>query len=280
MDPDSSSVGQRMEIPVSIHAVFSRFRISPQGCLDFGVCTSGTEPEPNAIEITNLGPLPFAYHIASSETQSTCKRRPCISSTQFTGHVAVDEIHGRRANAPVCTNKARTPGEDEDVLSLTPFRLDHVHGTVEPGSTGCVSLSFVPQGTEKFFERLFVQVENAKAVSLQIKGESSVPMLDTTDLASIFEEHQIVRQFSPSAVGVYCTDENLFSFGPTVTNFNQISTNVFPAQILWHLMFGIGLQGGEIEANQSWSVASVCQFQSCARRASKWSIWQLLHSKE
>lgn len=85
-------------------------------------------------------------------------------------------------------------------LALGPFKLTPSLGTIEPGATALVSVTFAAKGRQVFTQVLGVHVENRaftdhpEGVPFELIGESCIPGIDCQRVEGIFEEHVIKKE--------------------------------------------------------------------------------------
>lgn len=120
-----------------------------------------------------------------------------------------------------------TSGTQRLVLGM--FTVIPAMGTIQPDSSQTISFECIADKPGKHDEILLIEIsdrqKNSPPIPYKISGEVLVPAIDTDDVASIFEEHRIVRhlgvlgqhQFhNEECIGVYGERERRFVFKSVV----------------------------------------------------------------
>ena len=173
-------------IPVSAHAVFSKYVTVPRG-INFGPMVYDTQKE-RTFELTNTGEFEFDFSLRN---------------------------HG--ADAPPPDGKTPT-------LALGRFSVSPMNGSVPAGGTATITVKFAASSEARPENEVVVIDVSDRDTSSEPDGmmyeliaESCIPGIETTDFVNIFEEQTVNRTVVLAAAGlpsnIFAEDEKLFTFG-------------------------------------------------------------------
>ena len=126
--------------------------------------------------------------------------------------------------------------DPQSLVETGAFSITGAGGTVAPGQTATLNLTFNAEGAELFRAPLRIDISgragsNATGKSMEIVGESVIPGIETRVFESIFEEQAVVGNLQPVGVGeskdgddsgshqrvsMYAEQQGTFSFGAVV----------------------------------------------------------------
>lgn len=202
-------------IYTSAHAVFSKFRLQPNRGINFGPNRFNDQVKSRRVEIRNDGDFPFKFRVTANVTEGLEELTidtPLRPSTLAVGQFAV---------VPDC-------------------------GTVDPGATAALDVTFQPKESAVYFETVRIDISGrrvddadaGKTLLYELIGESCYPGINSTDFDSIFEEQIVVRStdFDSTLAGgaaakshrgtptppgvVFAEKEKIFSFGAIIAAAN------------------------------------------------------------
>lgn len=198
-------------IYTSAHSVFSKFRLQPNRGITFGPNRFNDQAKSKRVEIRNDGGFPFKFHVAANTCQGP------------------DELMSDTPLRP-------------STLTVGQFAVTPDCGTVDPGATAVLDVTFQPKDCDVYFEAVRIDISGRrvddvdadKTLLYELVGESCYPGINSTDFDSIFEEQFVVRPMdfdsTPAGVAaskshrgvstsqgvVFAEKEKVFSFGAII----------------------------------------------------------------
>lgn len=201
-------------VHTSAHAVYSKFQLLPNRGINFGPNKFNDQAKAKRIEVRNDGDFPFKFRVAPN-------------SSQHQEQLTIDTV--LRAA----------------VLSVGQFSITPDCGTVDPGSTVPLDVTFQPKDNAMYSEIVRFEISGrcledeaeSKKLLYELIGESCYPGINVSDYDTIFEEQIVVRSIdgdssstvvsasgrggaSPLSV-IFAENEKVFSFGAIITAANS-----------------------------------------------------------
>ncbi|TMW60398.1 hypothetical protein Poli38472_000440 [Pythium oligandrum] len=199
----------------SARSVFSRFRLQPNRGINFGPLKYSDKPKTKRVEIRNDGEFVFKYRVRKATS------------------VDKDAASALALETPL----------HPTTLTVGQFSVSPDSGSVDPGTTAALEVTFQPKDCELYREMLQVEISGrnvndtttADALHYELVGESCYPGIDASDYESIFEEQIVVRTIGTdgNASGsagsaltsfqtvIFAEKEKLFSFGAMIAAANS-----------------------------------------------------------
>ncbi|XP_053175951.1 hydrocephalus-inducing protein homolog [Scomber japonicus] len=209
---------------VSVHSVFSRYKITPSCDINFGPLVYGTKKS-HSFTIENNGVFESRFNICCLIPDNAPPGRPGglapskkISpenhSAKHTG--AASKVRGEPLPKDTCTTQNRhTVG----VFSVSPCT-----GPLQPGSQQVVTVDCIAEQLGSWSQGLLIDIsdrdpsDHPEGIPYRLLAEVCKPGI-ALDMASIFEEHHMCHNSSElsseqfcNAEGIYMLEENKFIF--------------------------------------------------------------------
>ncbi len=192
----------RIKLNINVDAVFSKFSISPPQGINFGPVNFDKQ-KAKQVEISNEGAFPFTVQIFDMKTgQVEEPERPQSKSKK----------------APVNRKK----DSSKKSVTVGQFVAEPCSQEVPPGSKKAINITFNGQESNTFKEVLGIEISgrdtssHPQGIPYELEGESCIPCMIVNDFYAIFEDQQIVQNFSQmkgSTSGMFGLDDQLFYFG-------------------------------------------------------------------
>ncbi|XP_073420426.1 hydrocephalus-inducing protein homolog [Dendrobates tinctorius] len=232
IDPVLSDTGETIaSIPIRISAssTFAKYRLSPSSDINFGAMVLGSR-RLCSFTLENCGLLEFRYNLSKIIREVTIqptKKGPA----QGTKRARSREGSGSsRSVAMSKTKRADSQLRDTSIsgqarFTLGMFTMVPGFGTIPPGGQQIITVECFADQLGKSEELLTLDIsdrhpeDHPGGIPFRLIGEVCTPGFVTDDIASIFEEHRIVRdarilQCLPplQSGGIYLQEENRFLF--------------------------------------------------------------------
>jgi hypothetical protein len=165
--------------------MFSQYALLPCSGLDFGAQLAHIASEPRAFEVYNHGKFSFDFDIRCGNSHDDAQEEP-----------AKQVVPAGKGKGGAQDKKVEVPS---DLRRVGPFAVQPCVGTVAPGGSTRVQVTFHSVGKQMFSEQLHVLVADrsptdpSEGISFGLTGESVVPGIDFS-IHSVFEEHTIQQQ--------------------------------------------------------------------------------------
>ncbi|TRY66381.1 hypothetical protein DNTS_003349 [Danionella cerebrum] len=209
-------------IKVTIHAVFSKYSISPTTDINFGPLTFGSRKR-QTLTVENKGNFEMRFTIR------LCKNLP--GAAQKKGLVNKKASKDSYTTKPSSASEVRhnvqadTGMSPQTFLTCGVFSLSPCIGVLLPGAHHVVNVDCKADNVGNYEEYLTIDIsdrdpsDNPDGVPYKLLADVCLPGIASTDFASIFEEHRICQyssmlqceQFRDSPC-VYVQEENKFIF--------------------------------------------------------------------
>ncbi|XP_069882349.1 hydrocephalus-inducing protein homolog isoform X1 [Dipodomys merriami] len=230
IEPNLSDGGEIIaSIPIkfSVHAVYSKFSISPSSIINFGALICGTRRS-SSFTIENLGITDFKFALYRLTGESTMHQK------RGTGHMK----HGRtresetffKAGGPKTAKFSEAMQKDVNTSNQSRFThgMFTVYpgfGTVSSGGQQIITVDCVADPVGKCEEYLAIDISDREpkeypaGIPYTLLAEACLPAFVTDNNVLIFEEHQICTSSNLYHIlqtiqsgGLYVEDENKFIF--------------------------------------------------------------------
>ncbi|KAL4085786.1 hypothetical protein PRIC1_014796 [Phytophthora ramorum] len=218
----SGEACREFHVHTSARSVFSKFRLQPNRGVNFGPHKYSDQAQTKRIEIRNDGEFQFKFTVQA-----------------FAPATAREKQDTLMIDTPLSPS----------TLTLGQFAISPDCGTIDPGVTMGLNVSFQPKECALYCETLRIEIsgrntDDAAETNLllyEVVGESCYPGINTTDYENIFEEQTVVRSlgvesvmptpmlrngsFPGSILAVtFAEKEKVFSFGPLIAAANWKGT--------------------------------------------------------
>ncbi|XP_033625714.1 hydrocephalus-inducing protein homolog [Asterias rubens] len=279
IEPNISDSGETIaSIPVklSVRSIFSKYNVYPISDINFGAVLVGQRRTRSFI-IENKGEFDFKYTVNRMSRDSQPMQpllrgrvgsRASKASFQFLrpgGNKRSKSRDGSSSGRSVAKPK-RADSMRQDIggggggggggsttrLQLGMFTVYPAYGVVYPNNPQVIQVECLPEMTGRGDEDLAIEItdrdpaDHPQGIPYKILAEACSPGINLVDLASIFEEHRVVKNLSVflnshqlelDGGGVYGEDENKFIFGHVlvgrkvkarfkISNANKVSCDV------------------------------------------------------
>ncbi|KAJ3287536.1 hypothetical protein HK104_008544 [Borealophlyctis nickersoniae] len=216
-EPTTGEVTATIPVKLSARAVFSKFSILPVRDLNFGALVHGTKATRQFV-VDNLGEFDFRYSIykmlPGTQDNKLGNKLRTASRASKTG--------GRSTSPPstrILDRKAMV--KQADALNFGAFTVFPTSGIVPAGTKQQITVEFHSDTPGSFEETAAIDVTDrspidyADVLEYRLIGESCIPGINTTDFASIFEEHAVCKRLDMfnTQGNVYAEDDRVFYFG-------------------------------------------------------------------
>eukprot|EP00762_Andalucia_godoyi_P000512 ANDGO_05257.mRNA.1 Hydin len=199
-DPGTKEHVGKFTLAVSSRAVFSKFTISPPFGLNFGPILFDSS-KVRKLDIRNDGHFSFDFAVSENPTFDFSAQVPAVSNVK----------DSKKASAPA-------GGQS---LSIGPFSVAPALGSLAPGATEAISVTFASREPGAFSRQVYLHVRDRdpnafpQGLPYMLEAESCIPGINTTDLVSIFEEQQVVHgaESLNELKSVFVSQLRVFSFG-------------------------------------------------------------------
>jgi hydrocephalus-inducing protein len=209
LDAQSQEFICAVPVPVSVEAVFSKYRLVPSA-INFGSLVYGDSKE-KFFDIQNKGQHEFNFEL-------------------------FDFNMGRDPEKPPVAGQ----------LTIGCFQINPASGSVPAGGQISIQILMETDSAQLVLAKLGVYISEADPLEMptqgtmyEVVGESCIPCISTTQWNSIFEEQAVVSHidFGESQSNVYSEEQRLFSYGPVligkhsdqrfrITNPNRVPCDV------------------------------------------------------
>ncbi|XP_061825847.2 hydrocephalus-inducing protein homolog [Nerophis lumbriciformis] len=214
-----------LPINVSVHAVFSRYTISPMSDLNFGPLFLGTRKSQTFI-IENNGL--FEYHFTVSAGVDVCPptKPSCLPQVKRTtresgsdrSHATGSRMRSEQKDASVSQNR----------LSTGVFAVFPCTGIIQPRNRMVVTVDCIAEQEGNWRQSLLLDIsgrnpsDQPEGIPYKLIAEVCLPGI-VADMASIFEEHHLCKNSTQisseqffKAERIYVLDEKKFIFNRTL----------------------------------------------------------------
>ncbi|KAJ7536387.1 hypothetical protein O6H91_12G067600 [Diphasiastrum complanatum] len=232
---------QTLSIPISLHAVHSKFSLLPANGLHFGAQLCDCIADPHSFQILNVGHFPFTFKLASINTTI-----PAIDT--LSGNIGFADSDTAKYN-PNKKDPEKAPERGKiksskdkkekrissavEVLESDHFTLSPISGTVLPGANQTVTVYFKSSSTPLLVnEMIRITISDIdplrypEGILFELAGESCYPGIKV-DPECIFMEHKVVDSIGGSGLlppfGTFSIKESLFSFGLVTLNSEKVA---------------------------------------------------------
>ncbi|KAJ3364976.1 hypothetical protein GGF32_000634 [Allomyces javanicus] len=247
-----STTGQIMySVPIKVNArsVLSRYALLPARDLNFGALVHGTKGS-RSFTIENTGEFEFRYSVVKLSDRtpfiSSAAERPLVpkhlkgkkSSAGRNTPPPMGSTQPLNAAGPPTPSFKGAQGKKEGVkpseLSSVfgCFVVTPASGVIAPGIKATINVEFNPDHPDVFDEVLGIDISDRSAdefsepIEYRFLAESCPPGINTTDLASIFEEQTICKRLDNMMLEkVYAEDERTLYFGTLIAG-QESSTRI------------------------------------------------------
>ncbi|XP_022080460.1 hydrocephalus-inducing protein homolog isoform X2 [Acanthaster planci] len=269
IEPNISDGGETIaSIPVKlgVRSIFSKYNVYPVSDINFGAVLVSHRRTRSFI-IENKGEFDFKYNVnrMSRDTQPV---QPLLRGRVPGGGNKRSKSRDGSSSGRSVAKPKRADSMRQDMgaggggggggggsttrLQLGMFTVYPAYGVVYPNNQQVIQVECLPESTGKGDEDLAIEItdrdpaDHPQGIPYKILAEACSPGINLTDLASIFEEHRVVRNLSVflnshhlelGGGGVYGEDQNKFIFGHVlvgrkvkarfkISNANKVSCDV------------------------------------------------------
>ncbi|KNC96691.1 uncharacterized protein SPPG_07904 [Spizellomyces punctatus DAOM BR117] len=217
-EPVTGEVTATIPVKLSARAVFSKFSILPVRDLNFGALVHGTKATRQFI-IENLGEFDFRYSIYKLVAALTDNKLGGKTRTNS----RASKTGGRATSPPSSKIMSRKDViKQGDTLNFGAFAIFPTSGVVSAGQKQPITVEFHSETPGSFEEIAAIDIsdrspsEYPDVLEYRLIGESCIPGINTSDYASIFEEHTLCKRLElfSSQTSYYAEDDRIFYFGP------------------------------------------------------------------
>ncbi|KAM8946018.1 LOW QUALITY PROTEIN: hydrocephalus-inducing protein homolog [Pelodytes ibericus] len=215
-------------IRVSVHSLYTKYRLSPASDINFGAMVLGSRKScPFTLE--NTSQLEFRYSITKLIRQTLIQ-----PAKKGPGH-GMKRIRSREGSGSSKSVFNKTKRPDPQVrdmnttgqarLTLGMFTVSPGFGTIAPGAHQIINVDCFADQLGRSEELLSIDISDRSpqihpsGVPFRLLTEICTPGFVVDDIASIFEEHRIVKDArilqylaDVEGSGVYLQEENRFMF--------------------------------------------------------------------
>ncbi|KAI5082267.1 hypothetical protein GOP47_0002010 [Adiantum capillus-veneris] len=225
---------QKIVIPVSIKAAYSKFVLAPEHGIHFGSQVCGTTSISHVLTILNVGDSSFNFKlsaeadleagepfvVSSSKQENAPKKESEKAVEGGKGGDSKKGAGGKSKKAP----ERRPSSAKPETLELKYFTLSPQSGTIHPNEKREVMVCFKAEALGSLSENVRVRISDCDPLLYPqdpvytVSGDSCMPGIDV-GLETIFEEHHVVSSNNNEKIppkGTFSRKENVFSFGPVV----------------------------------------------------------------
>ena len=203
IEPLNNNTETTIPMPVSVHAVLSKYSITPARGLIFGPNVYNSESQPRTINVRNEGDFPF--HMMLFKLGDEVPEKP-----------AEDAKGGKE--------KAAAP-----TLTLGQFVFEPASCVIQPGQTQPVKVVFNAQKRAQYTETVGIHIterdenDSPQGIPYEVAGESCIPGINAEDVGAIFEEHRVMPKIDPfhPVPGTYAVHEKVFDFGSVIATLGE-----------------------------------------------------------
>lgn len=199
LEGDQDEKHQSIPILCNVNAVFSKYQIAPLRNLNFGPMQYG-ETGTRTFEIRNEGLFEFKYAVCDynnlEEKEKIKEERKREADERLNGAKEEDDAKGKgkkpdaKAAAPA---KGAKGGKGEVIpdgtqIQVSQYSISPAIGSVAPGSSAVITVTFNAQGAKFYDNTLAIDVANRDfadrpdGIPFQLAAESSIPGINTEDL--------------------------------------------------------------------------------------------------
>ncbi|KAH7442763.1 hypothetical protein KP509_02G000200 [Ceratopteris richardii] len=224
---------QKIVIPISVKAVYSKFLLVPEQGIHFGSQVCGTTSVPQILLIHNVGHSPFSFKLSSAEVSEADEGAMKISKEESVAKKVSEKANDGGKGADSKKNAAEKSKKlhekmplaaKPDVLELKHFKLSPSCGIVSPNEKQEVTIYFKAEAIGAVSESVRVNISDrdpfvhAEEPIYSFYGDCCMPGIDTSP-ETIFEESHVLDRVNCDNIppkGTYCIRQSIFSFGPVV----------------------------------------------------------------
>jgi len=190
-EPKSGEVVEELILQTSARCIYSTFRIQPQRGLNFGALKFNDPVKSKTLQIRNEGVFPVVYVVTGMVMDAEAEAvMLCATSAALRDPEAV--VPATPVPPPIAPR------------NVGPFRVSPGGGTLEPGQSATIEVSYTPSGSAVHKESLRVCVSGVDPVdpmtlaanNYELTVESCYPGIVTNDWRGIFEEQVVVQSIS------------------------------------------------------------------------------------
>ncbi|PAA50321.1 hypothetical protein BOX15_Mlig000423g3, partial [Macrostomum lignano] len=244
---DNGELIASIPVKVSAQAVYSKFVIAPSADLNFGAVMVQSR-KTRSFQIENRGQHEFRF-VITRKTIEDPKVKEAMAAAATAGKGGKGEAvvppaglpaplkrsksrdgssSGRSVVKPKKVEAIRAEAGGQGKLQAGAFQIQPAADVVPPGTAKVVQVDLIAESEGRCDEELLIDIadrdpaidrDNIGGIRYRLVGEAFVPVINTTDWASIFEEHRVCRSlslynaYSPAGHGgVYGEAENRFVF--------------------------------------------------------------------
>ncbi|XP_075181569.1 hydrocephalus-inducing protein homolog [Anomaloglossus baeobatrachus] len=257
IDPILSDTGETIAsipIRISVSSAYAKYRISPSSDVNFGAMVLGSR-RLCSFTLENCGLLEFRYNLSKIIREvviQPTKKGPAHGTKRARSR---EGSGSSRSVSMSKTKRADSQLRDASISGQARFALGMFvmvpgTGTVPPGGQQIINVECVADQMGKSEELLTLDIsdrhpdDHPSGLPFRLLSEVCTPGFITDDIASIFEEHRIVRdsrilQDLPplQCGGIYLHQENRFLFwnvlvGQTSTaRFKMVNSGKVPCDV-------------------------------------------------
>ncbi|XP_046822171.1 hydrocephalus-inducing protein-like [Vespa crabro] len=227
LDPNQQPmIVAELPLTVSLQAYYNRFNINPYSEINFGMIPICTKKIMN-LDIENTGVVKFHYiiHIpAKSMFLPVSVIKEERTKKLNTGRDT--EILSKREKKSMKTEK--TDMNVKSTLNIGPFTLMKIEADVDAGQTDTIVIECYPEIVGSQEEQIIVFVpdtvmEYKDGKKLVLRVESSIPLIDFTNLDNMFRSNHIVDNIEdflcPKEIGAH----TVFARQPKCLHFRRVT---------------------------------------------------------
>ena len=237
---DHGEVIANIPIMVTAKAIFSKFSLSPINDINFGCMVVHTR-KACTFTLENKGEFEFKYAIIKKLSAEQKKQR-AVNMAAAAAKARTKSREGREggiasARSSMMTKSGAGNAKNKEAslrtevmggsqrLVLGMFTVTPAMGPIQAGQSQTITVDCVADKPGSHEEILSVEIsdrqKDSPPVTYKICGEVLIPGINTTDMASVFEEHRVCQQLGAlgqhkfhedGCVGVYGEEERRFVF--------------------------------------------------------------------
>ncbi|VDL94742.1 unnamed protein product [Schistocephalus solidus] len=242
-------------IPITVKVNFSKFSIIPSKEMSFGAMLLHSRKS-RQFAIENYGGFDFKFTIM-----------PMAKAQELRAARGVTK-EGRRMSRHKVIDIPSTKGGGSR-LQLGPFSVNPASGVVPAGSCQPVTVDCAVDTLGFFQEELCLDISDRDAsegplgLSYVLLAEACVPYINVDDIADIFEEHRICKNYemlqaikdTENLEGTFIVEENRFLFADTLVGtrcqarFRLTNPSKVPVDVHFSVKAGVGESGSGVSGS-------------------------------
>jgi hydrocephalus-inducing protein len=239
-EPTTGEVTATVPIKLMARAVFSRYSIMPARDLNFGALIHGSKVS-RQFTIENLGEFDFRYSIykivqglndyksgANSKLKTNRLSRAYPARSNSPPNTTTGAIPSQVNLMPIATagiQASKIPARKDvvkqaDAANFGAFTVFPTNGIIPYGTKHQITVEFHSDNPGSFEEIVAVDISDRSpndfdVLEYRLVGETCVPGINTTDFASIFEEHTVCKRLElfNTQGNIYAEEDRVFYFG-------------------------------------------------------------------